>query len=109
MSSDFVSWTRRCAIWFSPVGERAWLDRQPRAWQDALGVLFFSAKEAYYKCQFAVTGSTLGFHDVELEIDLPGGRFVANLLSPGFPARVERLGGRFQCGAGRIACGVELR
>jgi 4'-phosphopantetheinyl transferase EntD len=57
--------------------ERLWLDdcdREKRGW---LGKLFFSAKEAFYKCQYQTTRTLLDFRDVELDIDLESGRFSA--------------------------------
>ncbi len=46
------------------------------AWRESLGAaerpggasLLFSAKEAFYKAQFAVTGERLGFHDVAISV-----------------------------------------
>lgn len=41
--------------------------------------LVFSAKEAYYKCQFYITHAWLGFFDVAIELE-PSGAFSARLL-----------------------------
>jgi 4'-phosphopantetheinyl transferase EntD len=88
--------------------ERTWLDRQPAAMADELALLFFSAKEAYYKCQYPLSGTMLDFQDVALEIDLAAGRFEASTLRPGLPAPVARLAGRFAWRDGRVMCGVTL-
>ena len=55
-------WRRICA-----PGEMAWLDSLPAASQAAAVTLIFSAKEAFYKCQYPLTGEPLGFHDVNVE------------------------------------------
>jgi 4'-phosphopantetheinyl transferase EntD len=49
--------------------ERAWIATRDASRCDDLSLLLFSAKEAYYKCQYPVTGVTLGFRDVQIEID----------------------------------------
>jgi 4'-phosphopantetheinyl transferase EntD len=48
--------------------ETAWLRALPKPKQLAAATLIFSAKEAFYKCQFAVTQERLGFHDVAVEL-----------------------------------------
>ena len=42
--------------------------------------LLFSAKEAFYKCQFAMTEGWLGFRDVSLRFQ--GNRFLIDILKP---------------------------
>jgi 4'-phosphopantetheinyl transferase EntD len=54
--------------------------------------LVFSAKEAFYKCQFNSTRQFLGFFDVSVELEPPG-EFVARLL----------------VGAGKLARGASWR
>lgn len=48
--------------------ETAWLHSLPAPEQLAAATVIFSAKEAFYKCQFAVTQQRLGFHDVSVEL-----------------------------------------
>lgn len=48
--------------------ETAWLRALPKAKQLAAATLIFSAKEAFYKCQYALTRERLGFHDVTVEL-----------------------------------------
>jgi len=55
-------WPRICA-----PGELAWIDSLPAASQAAAVTLIFSAKEAFYKCQYPLAGEPLGFHDVTVE------------------------------------------
>jgi 4'-phosphopantetheinyl transferase EntD len=47
--------------------ETIWLRSLPESEQLAAATMIFSAKEAFYKCQFAVTQDRLGFHDVSVE------------------------------------------
>ena len=48
--------------------EIAWLKRQATAEQTELFTLLFSAKEAFYKCQYPLTGRWLEFHDVSIDV-----------------------------------------
>jgi 4'-phosphopantetheinyl transferase EntD len=48
-----------------------WLERLPRAIHATVATLLFSAKEAFYKCQYEVTQQWLEFGDVALDL---GGR-----------------------------------
>jgi 4'-phosphopantetheinyl transferase EntD len=50
------------------AGELAWLLSQPAEERAALATKFFCAKEAFYKCQYTVTGRWLDFHDVAVDI-----------------------------------------
>jgi 4'-phosphopantetheinyl transferase EntD len=57
------------AVWgclFRPA-ETAWLAGLPPLAQDWVVALMFSAKEAFYKCQYEVTGQWLEFRDVVLD------------------------------------------
>ncbi len=49
--------------------ERERLERCGAGERRRLATLFFSAKEAFYKWQFPLTGRWLDFHDVEIEAD----------------------------------------
>jgi 4'-phosphopantetheinyl transferase EntD len=44
--------------------ELAWIDILPRADQAAAVTMIFSAKEAFYKCQYPLVGEWLNFHDL---------------------------------------------
>jgi len=48
-------------------GEIAWLRSLPVSEQAAAVTLIFSAKEAFYKCQYPLVRERLGFHDVRIE------------------------------------------
>jgi 4'-phosphopantetheinyl transferase EntD len=81
---------------------------QPHCHQADLVLLFFSAKEAYYKCQYPVTRRSLDFIDVELDVLPDLGRFVARVTKSDWPPSVARLEGKFAFEGGRVLCGVEL-
>ena len=55
-------WSRVCV-----PGERAWVRALPASQQPAAVALIFSAKEAFYKCQYPVVHERLGFQDVRVE------------------------------------------
>lgn len=48
--------------------ELAWIDALPAADRPAAVTLVFSAKEAFYKCQYPVAAEWLDFHDVRIEV-----------------------------------------
>jgi len=52
-------WASICA-----EAELTWLGALPRAQRAAAVTLNFSAKEAFYKCQYPLTGEWLSFHDL---------------------------------------------
>lgn len=72
--------------------------------RDALGqrdpVILFSAKEAAYKAQFALTGHVLGFHDLQLVLTDHG--FTARLLHDAPPLAA----GAVICGRWSAAGGI---
>jgi 4'-phosphopantetheinyl transferase EntD len=55
-------WPRVC----TPL-ETAWLQSLSAAERAAAVTLIFSAKEAFYKCQYPLVGERLNFHDVRFE------------------------------------------
>ena len=55
-------WPRICA----PI-EIEWVESLPAPQRPAAVTLIFSAKEAFYKCQYSVVGERLNFHDVSVE------------------------------------------
>lgn len=48
--------------------EADWLRSLPVPEQPQAATLIFSAKEAFYKCQFPLTGERLNFHDARVEV-----------------------------------------
>ena len=67
-----ISGSVKTELWrgICTVSETTWLRSLPESEQPFAATLIFSAKEAFYKCQFAVTHERLRFHDVSVE--LPG-------------------------------------
>lgn len=49
--------------------ETMWLRSLPSAEQTAAATLIFSAKEAFYKCQYPLAGERLNFQDASVEIE----------------------------------------
>jgi 4'-phosphopantetheinyl transferase EntD len=47
--------------------EAAWIESLPAPQQAQAVTLIFSAKEAFYKCQYPLTGEWLNFHDLLVE------------------------------------------
>jgi 4'-phosphopantetheinyl transferase EntD len=60
-------WPRVCGP------ETDWLAGLPEAQRPAAATLIFCVKEAFYKCQYAITSEYLGFSDVRVEIRESGG------------------------------------
>jgi 4'-phosphopantetheinyl transferase EntD len=52
--------------------ETAWIESLPASEQAAAVTLIFSAKEAFYKCQYALVHERLDFHDVRVEVEAWG-------------------------------------
>jgi len=48
--------------------EIQWLNELPEGERRAAATLIFSAKEAFYKCQYPLTTQSLGFHDASVQI-----------------------------------------
>ena len=48
-------------------GETAWIGSLPGSQRPAAVTLIFSAKEAFYKCQYPLVGESLDFRDVSVE------------------------------------------
>jgi phosphopantetheine--protein transferase-like protein len=70
--------------------------------RQACAAATFSAKEAFYKAQYPMTGRRLGFRDVEVELDLAAGTFEVWLITE---AR-RRFAGNMVFVDGRIAAAI---
>jgi len=90
--------------------ERKRLERATPSERGYLGKLYFGAKEAFYKCQYGITGTFLEFGEVEIEFDLERECFTILLLSRQGPAWdfVDRTDGRFRRAAGFIITSVTV-
>lgn len=71
------------------VSEIAWLEKTiPQSMQVTWATLFFSAKEAFYKFQYPITGCWLGFQDVRIkfnEINTESGSFTVYVEKSDYP------------------------
>lgn len=84
--------------------ERLWVDGFKPASRRELAKIIFSAKEAFYKCQYAITQTQLDFHDVHLRIDLAGGLFSIARITPKGSRwdRIRSATGKFRRGSGFV-------
>lgn len=94
--------------------EQAWLDEQDNPGQ--MGKLIFSAKEAAYKCQYAVSEKFFGFEGMELEVEADRlasgqrGRFLAFFTADQPPFnRGFSIEGAYVIGAGILFTTATLR
>jgi 4'-phosphopantetheinyl transferase EntD len=96
---------------FTP-SESAWLRARPRREQPRCAAAVFSAKEAFYKCQYEVTSRWLEFDEVVLDLCFDradGGAFGVSLLTPGGDLHERALSGatgRFCFHAGLVLTGI---
>jgi 4'-phosphopantetheinyl transferase EntD len=84
--------------------ERLWVDGFGSAEKGWLTKLTFSAKEAFYKCQYGLTQTQLDFGEVQLRMDLPAQAFsVTSIKRDGSQwARIRRASGKFRRVSGFI-------
>lgn len=82
---------------FMSARERHALDSHPHADRALLKTLVFSAKEAAFKAQYAVTRTQMEFQELETDLDLPAGRFATRIRSVagGHPMDGSLIAGRF--------------
>jgi len=104
----------------APVGEHLWERICTRAENDWLARwapeergrwvrIVFSAKESFYKCQYRLTETFLGFHDVELTLDPDTRRFEVELQrEAGALSRGTRLEGAWSEPEGYLATAMYL-
>jgi 4'-phosphopantetheinyl transferase EntD len=90
--------------------EQAFIEARADAEHGYLAKLFFSAKEAFYKCQYPISREFLEFSDVELTADPESGSFSARLLRDALPFRAgDTFHGMHARRQGIIATAVALR
>jgi 4'-phosphopantetheinyl transferase EntD len=100
------------AYLFTPA-EATLLEALPIRRRAAVATLIFSAKEAFYKCQYALTAAWLDFDEVTLEIDdldaTAGAFTVRPLRALGSPLLAGRaLRGRFCFADGLVVTGIAI-
>lgn len=74
-----------------------------------MATIMFSAKEAFYKCQFAVTRNWLGFEDVVVEA--AENEFSISVFDQQIKARLDGhvFIGKFAIDSPRVVCGIAFR
>ncbi len=93
--------------------EQRWLEQMEQREQAQIAALMFSAKEAFYKCQYELTSQWLDFQDVTLDVvgwNLGLGSFAVH---PRKTARIGeackgRLYGRFAFRRGLVLTGIAI-
>lgn len=88
--------------------EQAFVSTLESGQRGLVATLFFSAKEAFYKCQYPVTQRFLGFHEVEVEFELERNCFRARVRSVPETHEASLFVGRFLMAERLIVTGVEL-
>ncbi|MCD4727906.1 MAG: 4'-phosphopantetheinyl transferase superfamily protein, partial [Pirellulales bacterium] len=91
--------------------ELAGLDSLSQKDRELRMALLFSAKESLYKCQYAVSGQWLGYHDVAVSVDPVREEFSAKFLVEvsGIAAKRECFKGRYLFSRGFVFTGMILR
>jgi 4'-phosphopantetheinyl transferase EntD len=95
------------------LAEFTLLESLPAPRRAEVATLVFSAKEAFYKCQYALTGEWLEFGDVTLELtgigESAGGFRVKPLVTLASPLLVEcALTGRFRVTGDLVLTGIAI-
>lgn len=90
--------------------EFRWLEGLPSAERGLSARAIFSAKEAAFKLQYALSGVMLEFDDLSIAIDWRASRFVAIFMTDcaapfSFGDEIE---GRIALGHGHVGCGAAL-
>ena len=88
-------------------GERQWLADLPPGAHDDNALLLFSAKEAYFKLQYPLTGRFLDFPEVQIHADPLAGTFQA-IARVEMPSSLANVSGRFAMAEGKVLCGMQL-
>lgn len=91
--------------------ELRWLTSLPKPARAQAATLIFSAKEAFYKCQYNVSRAWLDFSDVQIDIDgsdFSAGQFVIGVVDPQARAacRLQIRTGRFCLQGQQIVAGI---
>ena len=92
------------------AAERDWLATLAASQQAAAATLLFSAKEAFYKCQYPLTQQRLNFHDATVEADWGSERGSFTVHAPGASVarRHAMLQGRYLFHDRYVTTGIAL-
>jgi len=89
--------------------ERDWLARRPKPQRLLLAKAIFSAKEAFYKCQYPLSRQFLEFQDVHVALKERGDGFIASFQIDAGPFSAgESLAGRLWTTSGHYFAVVSL-
>jgi len=89
--------------------ERDFIEAQPAEQRGLLGRLVFSAKEAAFKCQYALSRTMLAYHAMRVHLDVPAQRFVAVFQRDAAPfARGDALSGTLLVDRGYMMTAVVM-
>ena len=93
--------------------ERQWLDREAEDRRALMATLVFSAKEAFFKCQFALTSQWIDFSMVTITVADPGASSGEFVLRPNqelevFGSVTPPLVGRFVASDDHMMTGIAI-
>jgi 4'-phosphopantetheinyl transferase EntD len=77
--------------------------------QTEISTVMFSAKEAFYKCQFTLTGAWLGFEDISVETAEDRFQVLVCNTKAATPLPRRSLYGRFAIDGTRVVCGIAIQ
>lgn len=87
--------------------EREWIERRPEGESVSWATLIFSAKEAFFKFQYPLTGRWVGFQEASIVPEIESGVFRLTLApEPAGALGREQLAGRFGFFDGLVASGM---
>jgi 4'-phosphopantetheinyl transferase EntD len=102
-------------VWSTICGpaEMAWCEGLPADERAAAVTMLFAAKEAFYKCQYPLTGEWLDFHDLRIECSAWGASQSEFSVQPTRPIAVTQfaagpLEGRYALHDGLVTAGFGL-
>ena len=98
-------WGRICT-----PAETAWIETLEVSEQGAAATLLFSAKEAFYKCQYPLMRQRLNFHDATVEVDWGSqqGSFTVHAPGAAVARRHAMLRGRYLFHDRYVTTGIAL-
>jgi 4'-phosphopantetheinyl transferase EntD len=85
------------------------LDGRPAEARRSALALVFCVKEAFYKCQYAITRQFLGFHDARVSLNVARDEFALIVLEPRSALAGRVLSGRFAATPEAVAAAMVLR
>jgi len=98
------------ALWRTVFCEEEieWLLTLDNATRVEMATIIFSAKEAFYKCQYGITRSWLGFEDVAVEVMDGMFRISIRNKHSSIAAKLTSFSGRYARDAGVVITGIAI-